>query len=647
MKNLFSIFKGKKAAQKAAAETAAEAIDSVKIEAIQLVAEACMNIPADEEVHIKMVFTEAGEMMACNVARYKDEAEFGLSTTATLVGSPELSPCLARGKPTSPLLTRTPFTQALPVADVKRAAAARITQATGPSPVQRLGTSDFRVLRVLGHGGQGTVLLVEYLSSGRLYALKMIKKQGLRLKEYRLAFQEQDASKLLAGNPWCAQLKGSFEDEEYFYLLSNFCPGGELTARIYRFEKLEASQARQYCAQLVLALDELHRRRIMHRDLKPSNVLLTNEGDLVLADFGLTRTFGRPADDQPWREHAYWDSPSPGVDSACTVVPREGATGESIDVTRQNCGTVAYMAPEVSLGAPYSYPADIWGLGMVFFEILNRRLPFGIDGRDQDPGRLLARVLSGVVEVDDDVDVDAHDLLYMMLEKEPSRRPSLEQIKAHPWFAEIDWDSLSQRKQPRPIRPTQVVKPTKEAQEVQFGTPFAEGTAPHPWYEWVSPNLESRPARLEKASHKTSLPLVIPSAPPTSPLPPSLTAFFAPRALPASPASPAFFAPPSHTGAIYRGSPRPYLWDVISSAYSLDGELWGADYARNARVPAPVPKKEDSWEASRKYYDSMLVSMGYDLATGLRTRPVTDATRVNSPLFEGNPGKYPCSRSAA
>lgn len=158
--------------------------------------------------------------MACNVARYKDEAEFGLSTTATLVGSPELSPCLARGKPTSPLLTRTPFTQALPVADVKRAAAARINQATGPPPVQRLGTSDFRVLRVLGHGGQGTVLLVEYLSSGRLYALKMIKKQGLRLKEYRLAFQEQDASKLLAGNPWCAQLKGSFEDEEYFYLLS-------------------------------------------------------------------------------------------------------------------------------------------------------------------------------------------------------------------------------------------------------------------------------------------------------------------------------------------------------------------------------------------------------------------------------------------
>ncbi|KAI0827178.1 kinase-like domain-containing protein [Trametes gibbosa] len=635
MKKLLSIFKGRKASRKAAAKVAAAAAssDPVKIEAIQLIAEACMNVPTDEEVHIKMVFTETGEMMACNLARYKDEAALGLSTTATLVESPELSPCLALGKPNSPLLSA--FTQALPVADVKRAAAARLTQTPGLSPVQSLSTADFRVMRILGHGGQGKVLLVDYLPAGRLYALKMIKKQGMPLKDYRLAFQEQDASKVLAGNPWCAQLKASFEDEEYFYLLSKFCPGGELADRIYRFEKLEASQARQYCAQLVLALDELHRRRIMHRDIKPQNVLLTYEGDIVLADFGLTRTFGRSVDDQPWREHAFWDRPGPGVDNACTVVPREGAIGECVDMTRQDCGTVAYMAPEVGAGAPYSYPADVWSLGMVCFEILNRRLPFGIDGRDQDPGRLFARIRHGVVEVNEDVDVDAHDLLYMMLEKEPSRRPSLEQIKEHPWFASIDWDQLSQRRQPKPIRSAEGVKPTKAALEVKFGTPYAEGHAPHPWYQWISPSLLSRDPSTKaprKTSKHSASPVML-SVHPASPLPPSFTAFFAPRALLASPASPAFFAPPSHSGVIYPETPLACSWDAANAADSADVAAWNAPSSWDAPAAvglAMMPR----WDALRMYADSTLTANCYTPAAGSWTTAMTDATRVGSPMFE-------------
>ncbi|KAI0368561.1 kinase-like protein [Pilatotrama ljubarskyi] len=557
MKNFLKFVK-KAAGLKASKTCLADQSDSVKIEAVQLVAEASKLVPARENVHVKMVFNEAGEMMACKVDRYKvDEAAQDPSTASTLV---EKSPSPAAAsattallKPASPAIPT--FSRALPVADLKRAAAARLSPAPSPAP-SRFCAADFRVLQVLGRGGQGTVLLVQWHGDGRLYALKAMKKEGLRLRDYRYAFHEQDVMKALAGNSFFAQLKASFQDDEHFYLLTDFYPGGDLLNRMGILGKIDASQAPLYCAQLVIALEELHRRRIMHRDIKPQNVLFTGDGDLVFADFGLTRTFGASREDEPWRLREYWDH------AEYEDMPCDEATGEPLDATRRGCGTAAYMAPEVSAGEAYSYPADIWSLGVLLFEMLNGKLPFGVDPRERDRLKVATRIWREPVEVNEDVDVDAHDLLYMMLEKEPSRRASLEQIKKHPWFATIDWNQLAQRKQPQPLKPADCVKPTKEALGVKFGTAYPEGTAPYPWYQWVSPSLRilkrsakfSRKMSLRLKSSSKTTPARRPSASPAaSAMPvspvivhPALSAFFATPAIPASPAFPAFFAPPSH-----------------------------------------------------------------------------------------------------
>ncbi|KAH9896588.1 kinase-like domain-containing protein [Cubamyces lactineus] len=527
MKNFLNLFKSKATAAKASKVAAevreakrAEYTDFVKIEAVQLVADAAhKHVAADENVMVKMVFNEAGEMVACNVEHYTPEAPVGLSATSTLVEK-------KLAQPPSPVLPA--FSQAVPVAELKRAAAARVVTPAALAPV--LTTADFSVYHVLGRGGQGSVSLVQYRGDGLLYALKTIKKPLLR--EYIHPFKEQNVMKELAGNYFFTQLRASFEDEENFYLVTDFYPGGDLVDMIYR-KKLDASKTRLYCAQLVIALGELHRRRILHRDIKPANVLINRDGEAVFSDFGLAHTFGRSPETQPWTEREYW------YERPVTYVPgrlrREDGTVP--DLTEHRCGTAGYMALEIMENYPYSYQADVYSLGVLFYEMLNGKLPFGLRHRDIVNYEMMRRVRNGTVEVNDDVDEVARDLLVQMLDRDETRRPSLEQIKQHPWFASIDWDELSQRKQPRPFSPVEGFKPTQEAREVTFGTPYLEGDAPHPWYQWVSPRLQASKSsdKDKKVSRKTKTISARrpPASPPArsahnaSPVPALFAAFFA------------------------------------------------------------------------------------------------------------------------
>ncbi|KAI8970636.1 kinase-like domain-containing protein [Trametes punicea] len=625
MKNIFALLKSKAATLRVPALKAGSAAkptdhsDSVKIEAVQLVAEASKHVRPDENVHVKMIFDEAGEMTACNVERFKPKDPLGVSTASTLVEKP--------GMPASLIIPT--FSKALPLADLKRAAAARVAPAN-PAPILRAG--DFRVFQVLGRGGQGTVLLVQYRGDGLFYALKAMKKSALKLREYPFTFLEQDVMKELAGNHFFAQLKASFEDDEHFYLLTDFYPNGNLASRIYKTRngRPDVPQARLYGAQLVLALDELHRRRIMHRDIKPQNILITRDNELVFADFGLARAFGRSPEQHVWRQQKYWDGPD------------RPFAGELLDATRCDCGTPPYMAPEVHLRQSYGYAADIFSLGVVFYEMLNGKLPFGIGFHDRDMKGIGMKILCGEVEVNDDVDADAHDLLYLMLEKEQSRRPSLEQIKRHPWFASIDWNQLSQRLQPRPLTPAKGLEPTQEALEVQFGTPCPVGEVPHPWYHWISPNLQARKISAKSSRKKKtrasqrSASLAARSAPRASPVPPLLSAFFASPAVPAvpaSPACPAFFVPPSHGGGGMSVCPVPPAVAPPASSSVSDERL---SFTHSPARP--------SWQSMSAF----MSTFGLDAARPVPRRGARSVHHPDTPLLEDScPALEPASVGVA
>ncbi|KAH9896508.1 kinase-like domain-containing protein [Cubamyces lactineus] len=350
------------------------------------------------------------------VAEADKPTPVALSNVTTLVGSPVPS------NPASPFLTAEG-----PEDKAKLSAASRTTlvaselpeakevDASAPEPTceRVLKIEDFRVIRVLGEGGQGLVMLVHDKLTNKLFALKAIKKEVLPTKDFLTAFVEQNIMQTFAGNPFFTALKGSFEDDDHFYLITDYLSGGDLSNRIRKQGKLPNNEARRYAAQIILGMEELRRQRIIHRDIKPQNILLNAQDEAIISDFGLARTFGR------------------------TDIEEDGDELEPSlrkDQTQAACGTFGYIPPEMFESGTHSYEADVWSFAVTLYEMLHGKLPFGYENREMPTNEAISHVVLDAVEIDDHVDPDANDLLQAMLAKDPMRRPTWEQIKEHPWF---------------------------------------------------------------------------------------------------------------------------------------------------------------------------------------------------------------------
>ncbi|KAH9840259.1 kinase-like domain-containing protein [Rhodofomes roseus] len=275
-----------------------------------------------------------------------------------------------------------------------------------------LSVSDFEGIKILGRGAQGVVTLVKDRYTGRSHALKVTKAAKLKPKSYLHLFEEQTTLKRLAGIPWFVELQGSFYDSAHFFLLMKYYPNGSLGSFLGR-GRLSPVDARRFAAELIFALGLLREKRVVHGDIKPDNLLLDNRGHLVVADFGMARSFNEPSPLAPWKE---------------------------ADATCRGVGTPVYMAPEVwrKPNAPQSYPADVWSAGVTIYEMLTGRLPFGPHSKYlpalETCFATIRKPLTFPDDLDIDVDDDARDLVHKMLQVDASKRPSIAAIKKHPYF---------------------------------------------------------------------------------------------------------------------------------------------------------------------------------------------------------------------
>ncbi|KZO91243.1 hypothetical protein CALVIDRAFT_363559 [Calocera viscosa TUFC12733] len=352
---------------------------------------------------------------------------------------------------------------------------------------RKIRIEDFEMLRVLGKGCAGKVLLVKHRASASLYALKAItKRHVLAHQELQHTLTEQAVLKRMAAagdqaNPFVVKLYWSFHDRENLFLVMDFHPGGDLATQLARWGRLGRDRARFYAAEIVEGVEGLHAAGVIYRDLKPENILIGADGHIVLTDFGLSKEFpkrvvqpGTPggsmysAPGTPPRSNSpFWGQPNGYVDGTAGFW-----TGgkKDRDVTSTFCGTAEYLAPEVIQGLPYSYEVDWWSFGTMLYEMLTGITPFWANNHAD----MYVRVLQDELMFPDDkaMDQDTKSLIRGLLQRNPALRMAEPRIKKHPYFQMIDWAHVYHKRYIPPYIPP--IDPHNESDTQNFDETFLD-----------------------------------------------------------------------------------------------------------------------------------------------------------------------------
>ncbi|KAI0042540.1 hypothetical protein FA95DRAFT_559895 [Auriscalpium vulgare] len=311
---------------------------------------------------------------------------------------------------------------------------------------RKVQVSDFEMMRVLGKGCAGKVLLVRHKSSADLYALKAItKRHVLAHQELQHTLTEQAVLKRMAAegsDPFVVKLWWSFHDKENLFLVMDFHPGGDLATQLARWGRLGRDRARFYAAEIVEGVEGLHHVGVIYRDLKPENILIAADGHIVLTDFGLSKEFPRRATalttpSTPNGQQSGFSTPPTPYWMKDGQPPANGWPPRLNDTTTTFCGTAEYLAPEVIQGLPYSYEVDWWSFGTMLYEMLTGITPFWADNHSD----MYVRVLQDELQFPDEraMDHDTRSLIRGLLQRNPTLRIGEPRIKAHPYFSMIDW----------------------------------------------------------------------------------------------------------------------------------------------------------------------------------------------------------------
>ncbi|KAI9140151.1 kinase-like domain-containing protein [Paraphysoderma sedebokerense] len=297
---------------------------------------------------------------------------------------------------------------------------------------QKASVDDYQILTVLGKGCMGKVLLVRphaasNSSNPQLYALKSISKSWvLRHEElsHTLAERQILATVATIRHPFLIQCHEAFTSQTELFLLLEFVGGGDMATQLAKFTKFNPYRTKFYAAEILLGVMELHRLGIVYRDLKPENILLRTDGHIVLTDFGLSKMFRKaPGDDGEVR-------------------------------TKTFAGTAEYLAPEILRDEEYGFAVDWWSFGTLVYEMLTGITPFWADNHAQ----MYQRVLEDELEFPDDMPLEARDLLSGLLQRDPLKRlgsgpTGAQEIQRHPYFYDLDWNEVYQRKMRPPYVP--------------------------------------------------------------------------------------------------------------------------------------------------------------------------------------------------
>ncbi|KRX28218.1 RAC-beta serine/threonine-protein kinase [Trichinella nelsoni] len=287
-----------------------------------------------------------------------------------------------------------------------------------PSP-RKVSLDDFILLKVLGKGTFGRVILAREKQTDQLFAIKILKKEVIIAKDEVAHTLTENRVLQKTKHPFLTSLKYSFQTSDRLCFVMEYACGGELFFHLQREKLFTEERTRFYGAEIVSALAYLHENNIVYRDIKLENLLLDREGHIKIADFGLCK--------------------------------EDISFGEK---TKTFCGTPEYLAPEVLEDNDYGRGVDWWGTGVVMYEMMCGRLPF----YNKDHEKLFEMILTETVKFPGKLSQEAKSLLSGLLMKDPNRRlgggpEDAQEIMAHPFFEPIDWQALYEKRLVPPFRP--------------------------------------------------------------------------------------------------------------------------------------------------------------------------------------------------
>ena len=281
-----------------------------------------------------------------------------------------------------------------------------------------IGLDSFLTVSVIGKGSYAKVILVKKKDTGVYYAMKVLKKINVEQKKQENHVQtERNILVEMKGCPFLIDFYYSFQTSTKLFFVLEYCPGGELFNLLQKKRRFTEEQARFYAAQMVVALEYLHKRGIIYRDLKPENVLLDSQGYIKITDFGLSRM---------------------------NVKSNEA---------KSICGTPEYLAPEIILKLGYGKPVDWWTLGSIVYEMLYGVPPFYTNNRPE----LFERIKFLPPKYPNGMNPITKSFLEGLLRKDPTKRlgtlRDAEEVKEHPWFVGINWQAILEKKVEAPFVP--------------------------------------------------------------------------------------------------------------------------------------------------------------------------------------------------
>uniref|UniRef100_A0A8C2C9X7 protein kinase C n=1 Tax=Cyprinus carpio TaxID=7962 RepID=A0A8C2C9X7_CYPCA len=278
---------------------------------------------------------------------------------------------------------------------------------------------DFNCISVLGRGHFGKVLLAEFKGSGKLYAIKALKKGDVVTRDEvdslmceKRIFETINVSR----HPFLVNLYGCFQTLDHVCFVMEYSPGGDLMTHIHN----SIFSERFYSACVLLGLEFLHQNRIVYRDLKLDNLLMDSDGFVRIADFGLCK---------------------------------EGM-GHG-DRTSTFCGTPEFLAPEVLTDSMYTRAVDWWGLGVLIYEMLVGESPFPGDDEEE----VFDSIVNDEVRYPRFMSPESVSIIQKLLQKNPEKRlgageQDANEVKRHRFFQGIEWEALLAKRVKPPFLPS-------------------------------------------------------------------------------------------------------------------------------------------------------------------------------------------------